>query len=66
MEINDTKTIKWIKQEKNGYNEDEIVPEYRVSSLTPMGSFQVVGNGYVQTFSQQRLATKGVPVWFSI
>lgn len=30
MEINDTKTIKWIKQEKNGYNEDEIVRRKRL------------------------------------
>ena len=43
MEINDADTVKWVKQEKNGYGENDVVPSYRRVSLIPMGSYQMVG-----------------------
>lgn len=64
MEINDIETIKWIKKEKQGYDKDETVPNYRMVSLTPMGSFQVVSMGYIHSYSNQALATMGVPDWY--
>ncbi len=61
MEINDTDTIKWVKCEKNGYGKSDVVPEYRIISLVPMGSFQIVSMGYLHSYSNQPLATIGVP-----
>ena len=61
MEINDSDTIKCVKQEKSGYAATDTVPEYRNVSLTPMGTFQLVSMGYIHTYSNQALPTIGVP-----
>lgn len=61
MEIGDAETIKWVKCEKNGYGENDSVPDYRVLSLTPMGTYQLQGWGYIQTFENRVLPTIGVP-----
>lgn len=60
MEINDANTIKWIKQEKNGYGAEETVPEYRKIPLTPMGSYQLVSMGYIHSYSNHVLPTLGL------
>lgn len=59
MELGDLETIKWVKNEKNGYKDD--VPEYRNVSLTPMGSYQLISMGYIHTYSNQVLPTMGLP-----
>ena len=61
MEINDSETIKWVKQEKSGYAATDTVPEYRKVSLTPMGTYQLVSMGYIHTYSNHALPTLGVP-----
>lgn len=61
MEINDADTIKWVKCEKNGYGSDDFIPKYRTISLTPMGSYQMISMGYIHRYTNQPLATIGVP-----
>lgn len=61
MEINDADTVKWVKQEKNGYSENDAIPSYRRVSLIPMGSYQMVGWGHIYTYQHRALPTLGVP-----
>ena len=60
MEINDADTIRWVKQEKNGYGSEDTVPTYRKISLTPMGSYQIVSLGYIHTYNNHALPTLGL------
>lgn len=60
MEMNDGDTIKWVKQEKSGYSESDTVPDYRIVSLTPMGSYNIVSMGYLHTFNNHALPTIGL------
>jgi len=59
MEIEDSELIKWAKQEKNGYDENDILPEYRYVTLTPIGNYQLVSMGYIETHTRQPLPTLG-------
>lgn len=55
--LNDGATANWIKNELYGYKSNSDTPEYRVFSLTPMGSY-LVGNLHYQNMA---LMTIGVP-----
>ena len=60
MEIDDSNLLTWAKKEKNGYSKEDDIPEYRNISLRPIGTYQLVGYGYIQTYKNQTLATIGV------
>ena len=60
MEISDTNLLEWAKKEKNGYSKDDEIPEYRNIALRPIGTYQMLGYGYLQTYKNQTLATIGV------
>lgn len=60
MELDDTNLLAWAKKEKNGYSSDDEIPEYRKISLRPIGTYQLIGGGYIQTYKNQTLATIGV------
>lgn len=61
MEINDADTIRWVKSEKNGYGKDDDVPDYRILSLSPIGTYQLLGNGGILMCKNHPLPTIGIP-----
>lgn len=60
MELDDTNLLTWAKKEKNGYDPKDKMPEYRRICLRPIGTYQLVGGGYIRTYKNQTLATIGV------
>ena len=60
MEINDLNLLAWAKKEKDGYSQDDDIPQYRIFPLRPIGTYQIFGGGYLQTLKNQVLATIGV------
>ena len=60
MEIDDSNLLAWAKKEKNGYPSEEDVPDYRIVSLHPIGTYQMIAYGYIQTYKNQTLPTIGV------
>ena len=60
MEINDTNLLNWAKKEKIGYSDDDEIPEYRIVSLRPIGTYDLLGGGYLRTYKNHDLATIGL------
>lgn len=60
MEIDDVNLLNWAKKEKSGYLDGDEIPEYRIISLRPIGTYQLFGGGYLRTFQNQDLATIGL------
>lgn len=60
MELEDESLLKWIRQEKNGYEENDSLPNYRKVQLTPIGNFQIYSMGTIATHKKKVLPTMGV------
>lgn len=60
MELEDENLQKWVKQEINGYGEDDDLPDYRIVSMQIIGDYQIIGGGYLQTRRNQVLPTLGL------
>ncbi len=61
MELDDATLIKWAKQEKLGYADDDELPPYRIIQLTPMGTYHMYAAGGLMTHKNHVLPTLGVP-----
>ena len=59
MELEDQNLIKWAKQEKNGYSDNDDLPEYRYVKLVPVGDYKMVAMGYITTYRHKILPTLG-------
>ena len=61
MELEDKALLQWVKREKEGYSEEDEIPEYRIGTLKVVGTYQIVGLGNLITYKNQPLPTMGVP-----
>ena len=60
MELEDENLQKWVKQEINGYMESDDLPDYRIVCSQIIGTYQIIGGGYLQTRKNQVLPTMGL------
>ena len=57
MELGDEGLLKWVQQEKNGYSQDDDVPTYRLVSMHPIGTFQLISMGTITTCKNRTIPT---------
>lgn len=59
MEICDANTIQWIKNEKDGYDGDEI-KKYRITKVQAFGDYKLIFLGQRCIYKNRILPTMGV------
>ena len=60
FELDDKNVCEWIKKEKEGYKNFD-TPDYRFASVSPIGTYQIISAGIVETYSNKPLPTSGIP-----
>ena len=58
--LKDDKVCDWIRHEKKGYFHEE-PPAYRKTSVTPIGTYQIISCGNIETYRNVPLPTSGIP-----
>lgn len=61
MEIGDSDLLMWVKNEKNGYARGDVIPDYRMIAVLPVGDFQQTCLGTIYRYTNHALPTIGVP-----
>lgn len=59
--LNDEDVCNWIKNEKGGYQSDKDCPSYRKTVVTPIGTYQIISMGNIETYRDTPLPITGVP-----
>ncbi len=59
--LNDNGVCNWIKNEKGGYQSDDDCPSYRKTTVTPIGTYQIISMGKIETYRDTPLPITGIP-----
>lgn len=58
--LSDNDVCSWIKNEKEGYKSD-VAPSYRKTVIVPIGTYQIISAGKIETYTNAALPTSGIP-----
>ena len=59
--LDDDDVCEWVKKEKAGYESDDNIPSYRKTTATPIGTYQIISSGKIETYHDTPLPVTGIP-----
>lgn len=59
--LKDNEVCIWIKNEKGGYPDNDSCPLYRKTVIIPIGTYQIISSGKIETYHDTPLPITGIP-----